>query len=275
MRSPGGARQFGIYAALLAAAALAMTPLFWLVASVFKNPEDFFHYLFFPPANRLTLQNFVHLFTAEPFVRYMANSLFVTGTVVLLQVFLSSLGGFALAKYEFVGKRAVTLLMLAMLTLPSQMMIGPTYELVYRMGLIDQYAGLIVPSMVNVFGIFLFRQAISAVPDELYDAGRIDGASELRLYWEVTLPVIRPMIGAFCLISFMGQWNSFLWPQLIFSSQEHFTLPIAINQMQGVYRTEYGRIMSATLLSILPVTALFLLLQKEFISGLTSGAVKG
>jgi ABC-type glycerol-3-phosphate transport system permease component len=275
MRAPKPHFRAAIYAGLAIATAVSLTPLAWLVAAVFKTPEDFFHYLFLPPIRALTFHNFVQLFTDHPFARYMANSLFLTGASVLLQVFLASLGGFALAKYEFRGKRLVTLLMLGMLTLPTQIMIAPTYELIYRMGLVDTYAGLILPAMVSVFGMFLFRQAISAVPDELYDAGRIDGAGEFRLYWDVTLPVVRPMIGAFCLISFMGQWNGFIWPQLIFQSREHFTLPMALNQMQGTYRTEYGLIMAGTILSILPVTALFLLLQKEFISGLTSGAVKG
>jgi len=273
--TPGIWIRVGIYAALLAATAIGLMPLLWLIAAVSKNSEDFFHYLFFPPVDRMTLHNFVQLFREQPFARYLANSLFLTGAQVLLQVFFASLGGFALAKYDFKGKRAITLAMLGLMTIPGQVMLAPTYELIYKMGLIDTYAGLIVPGMVSVFGMFLFRQAIGAVPDELLDAGRIDGASEFGLYWSITLPVIRPMIGAFCLIAFMGQWNSYIWPQLIFQSQQHFTLPIAISQMQGLYRTEYGLIMAGTLLSIVPVTALFLLLQKEFISGLTSGAVKG
>jgi len=264
-----------IYVALLAATAIGLMPLFWLIAAVFKDSEDFFHYLFFPPIDRMTLHNFVQLFRDQPFARYLANSLFLTGAQVLVQVFFASLGGFALAKYDFKGKRLITLAMLGLMTIPGQVMLAPTYELIYKMGLIDTYAGLILPGMVSVFGMFLFRQAIGGVPDELLDAGRIDGASEFGLYWNITLPVIRPMIGAFCLISFMGQWNSYIWPQLIFQTQRHFTLPLAISQMQGLYRTEYGLIMTGTLLSIVPVTVLFLILQKEFISGLTSGAVKG
>jgi ABC-type glycerol-3-phosphate transport system permease component len=275
MKAPSVLARVAIYLSLLAATAIGLMPLFWLVAAVFKNSEDFFHYAFFPPTNRITLDNFVRLFREQPFARYLANSLFLTGTSVMIQVFLASLGGFALAKYDFRGKRLVTLTMLGLMTIPAQVMLAPTYELIYKMGLIDTYPGLIVPGMVSVFGMFLFRQAIGGVPDELLDAGRIDGASEFGLYWNITLPVIRPMIGAFCLISFMGQWNSYIWPQLIFQSQQHFTLPIAISQMQGLYRTEYGLIMAGTLLSILPVAVLFLILQKEFISGLTSGAVKG
>lgn len=113
------------------------------------------------------------------------------------------------------------------------------------------------------------------IPDDLLDAGRIDGCSEFRLYWEITLPVSRPMVGAFTLIAFMGSWNSFLWPQIIPHSQHRFTLPIALNHMVGIYEQEYGSLMAGTFLSILPVVVLFFLLQREFLAGLTAGAVKG
>ena len=123
--------------------------------------------------------------------------------------------------------------------------------------------------------MFLFRQSLLDLPDDLLQAARIDGCSELRLYWSVVLPVTRPMIGAFCLISFMGSWNSFLWPQIILQTQERFTLTIGLNQMVGLYSQEYGALMAGTLLAVMPVMALFFLLQREFISGLTAGAVKG
>jgi len=152
---------------------------------------------------------------------------------------------------------------------------APLYEQIYRLGLIDTYAGLIIPGAVNVFGIFLFRQAILQVPDELLHAARIDGCSEFRIYWDVVMPISRPMIGAFCLISFMGSWNSFLWPQIILHSKERFTLPIGLNQLVGPQQSQYGALMAGTFLSILPIIVLFLLLQKEFVAGLTSGAVKG
>ena len=153
-----------IYVSLLAATAIGSMPLFWLIAAVFKDSEDFFHYLFFPPLGQMTLHNFVQLFREQPFARYLANSLFLTGTAVLVQVFFASLGGFALAKYDFKGKRLITLAMLGLMTIPGQVMLAPTYELIYKMGLIDTYAGLILPGMVSVFGMFLFRQAIARRP---------------------------------------------------------------------------------------------------------------
>jgi ABC-type glycerol-3-phosphate transport system permease component len=193
----------------------------------------------------------------------------------MVQLFFSSLGGFALAKYEFKGKRIIMIVMLATMMIPAQVMLAPLYELITRMRLADTYLGLIVPGAVSVFGMFLFRQSMLQIPDELLQAGRIDGCSEFGLFWRIAMPISRPMIGAFCLVAFMGTWNSFLWPQIILHSNHLFTLPIALNQLVGLQRQDYGVLMAGTLLSILPVAVLFLILQKEFLAGLTAGAVKG
>jgi ABC-type glycerol-3-phosphate transport system permease component len=264
-----------VYLALLVMAGLTLTPLVWLLAAAFKGPEDLFHYMFFPPPGQLTLFNFQALFKTMPFGRYLINSIFISSTTVTIQLFFSSLAGFALAKYEFRGKNLFMALMLGTLMIPTQVTMAPLYELIYRLGLMDSYAGLIVPQATSVFGIFLFRQYFLQIPDEMLHAARVDGCSEFRLYWDVVMPVSRPMIGAFCLISFMATWNSFLWPQIILHNSDRFTLPIALNQLVGLYQQQYGTLMAGTLLSILPVTVLFLLLQKEFIAGLTTGAVKG
>ena len=272
-----------LYAALAVAGALTLVPLVWLVACSVKGGEDFFRYTFFPPLSRLSLVNFLGdeargvegLFDQMPFLRLMMNSLFVTGTTVMVQLFFSSLGGWALAKYEFRGKRLIMIVMLATMMIPAQVLLAPLYELICRMKFADTYLGLIVPGAVSVFGMFLFRQSMLQIPDELLQAGRIDGCSEFGLYWRIAIPISRPMIGAFCLIAFMGTWNSFLWPQIILQSRQLFTLPIALNQLVGLQRQDYGVLMAGTLLSILPVAVLFLILQREFLSGLTAGAVKG
>ncbi len=268
-------RTLLVYIALSPALLLTLVPLVWLIASAFKNKDDFFKYTFFPPLSRLTWDNFGRLFAELPFPRLLANSMFIACTTVLIQLFFSSLAGFALAKYQFRGKAAVMLLMLATMMIPGAVMMAPLYELIYNFGLMDSYAGLIVPGIVSVFGVFLFRQSMLSIPDELLQAARIDGCSEFGLWWNVAMPTSRPMIGAFCLIAFMGTWNSFLWPQIILHDSNKFTLPIGLNQMVGLYQQDYGVLMAGTLLSILPVVLLFLLLQREFISGLTAGAVKG
>ena len=264
-----------LYVALAAAAVVLPTPLVWLVAACLKRPDELFSYLFFPPKSHFSVQNFFDLFAEIDFLRFLMNSFFITCVTVTIQLFFSSLGGFALAKYEFRAKKPVMILMLATMMIPGQVMLAPLYELIYKMGFMDSYLGLIIPGCVSVFGMFLFRQSMLQIPDDLLEAGRIDGCSEFRLYWNVALPVSRPMIGAFCLISFMATWNSFLWPQIVLHSKERFTLPIALTQTVGLYSQQYGVLMAGTVLSILPVVILFFILQKEFISGLTAGAVKG
>ena len=274
-RIPYGAagRLIG-YALLSTAACIVLAPLLWLVCAAFKGPNDLFHYTFASP--NPTLANFKYLLDLDPpFYTYVINSLFVSTAIVLLQLFFSSLAGFALAKYDFHGKRLLMIVMLATMMIPGQVLLAPMYRLLYWMGLIDTYWALTLPAAVSVFGIILFRQSMIQLPEDLLDAGRIDGCSEFRLYWEIALPVSRPMVGAFTLIAFMGSWNSFLWPQIVLHTSERFTLPIALNQMVGLYSQEYGSLMAGTLLSILPVIVLFLLLQKEFLAGLTAGAVKG
>lgn len=262
-----------LYVLLIFTACIALMPLLWLLLASLKGKDDLFHYTFFAP--RYTIGNFTDLFTTVPFFRYVMNSVFISCATVIVQLFFSSLAGFALAKYEFKGKNAMMLLMLATMMIPFQVVMAPLYELTYRLGLVDSYPGLIIPGAVSVFGIFLFRQSILQVPDELLNAARIDGCSEFRIYWDIVMPISLPMIGAFCLINFMGAWNNFLWPQVILHHDHNFTLPIALNALVTTYTQQYGMLMAGTLLSILPVIGLFMLLQKEFVAGLTAGAVKG
>ena len=263
------------YMALSAVTLVMLTPLAWLVCATFKRREDFFAYDFLPPLDRLSLDNFRNLFEQIPYMGFLVNSLFVSTATVVVQLMLSSLGGFALAKYRFRGKRVVVLLMLGLLVVPSEVMLAPLYEMLYHLGLLDSFRGLIAPHAVSVFGMFLFAQSMRQVPDELLSAGRVDGCGELGLYWRIVMPVSRPMIGAFCLIAFMNSWNSFLWPLIVLQSQDNFTLPLGLSQMVGVYREDYGALMAGTLLSVLPVAVLFFALQKEFVAGLMSGALKG
>ncbi|MCX6382448.1 MAG: carbohydrate ABC transporter permease [Armatimonadetes bacterium] len=245
-KSPWARLGRGIsYFVLLFGAILTLVPLVWLVASTTKSKDDLFHYTFFAP--HFTLENYTSLFAKMPFLNYLMNR----------------------------GKKAIVVIMLSTMLIPGQVLMAPLYELINLLGMMDSWRGIIVPGAVSVFGIFLFRQSILQLPNELMHAGRIDGCTEFRLYWDIVMPVSRPMIGAFCLISFMGAWNSFLWPQIILHNRSLYTLPIALNQLRDLYNNQYGTLMAGTLLSILPVVILFLVLQKEFVAGLTAGAVKG
>jgi ABC-type glycerol-3-phosphate transport system permease component len=268
-----------LHVVLVVLAAMSLTPFLWLICATLKGRNEFWAYTFLPwnKPELWTLSNYAWLFRQYPFAAWMFNSLFITTAHTVLVVTLSSLGGFALAKYEFRGKKPLMLLMLATMMLPSQVLLASSYELMYHFGWLDSYAAILIPGAVSVFGMFLFMQAMKGVPDELLQAGRVDGCSELRLWWEVALPIVRPMIGAYTLLSFMGTWNSYLWPQIVLLSQEKYTLPIGLANMIGLPQdhTPYGVLMSGTLLSILPVMILFFILQRDFIAGLATGAVKG
>ncbi|TVR12838.1 MAG: carbohydrate ABC transporter permease [Planctomycetota bacterium] len=264
-----------LWLTLVAIALIFLAPLLYLLAASVKQTEDFHSYAFFPPIDRITLANFASLFGQMDFLRFLLNSFFVTCATVVLQLFMATLAGYALACYHFRGQKIIIIAMLVSMMIPAPVLLAPLYELLFHMRLIDTHMGLIVPGLVNVLGIFLFRQSMMGIPRDLIQAARVDGASEFGIYWHVALPVVRPMIGAFTLIAFMGTWNSFLWPQVVLQSTDLFTLPIALNQLVGLYHDDYGALMAGTLLAVLPVIALFFMLQREFISGLTEGAVKG
>ena len=265
---------------LVIAAAISLSPFVWLICACFKSGGDLFNFTFLPFSKHgilfthLTLSNFTRLFQENQFGRWMLNSIFLSCAQTAMAVTLASLGGFALAKYRFRGRKIIMAMMLGTMLLPAQVLMPSSYELMYKFGWIDSYLAILVPGSVNVFGLFLFRQAMLGVPDELLEAGRIDGCGEFRIYLTLAMPLVRPMTGAFCLISFLGAWNSFLGPNVFLQSQHHLTLPVVLNQYIGEYRQDYGIFLAGTLLAIVPPAVLFLALQREFISGLTSGAVK-
>jgi ABC-type glycerol-3-phosphate transport system permease component len=268
-----------VHFALLVAAMVSLTPFLWLLCATFKNGDDLFAYTFLPWSHlgTLTTENYTLLFQKEAFGRWLVNSLFLSSAQTAIVVTLSSLGGFALAKYEFRGKRVLMAIMLVTMLLPAQVLLPSAYELINALGWMNTYFAIIAPGAVSVFGMLLFRQAMQGVPDELIQAGRVDGCSELRLWWEIALPVVRPMIGAFTLMNFLANWNSFIWPQIVLQDEARYTLPMGLANMTSLpeYQTSYGMLMVGTLIGVLPVAVLFFALQRDFIAGLTSGAVKG
>jgi ABC-type glycerol-3-phosphate transport system permease component len=278
---PSGRRVVAVlvlHIAVIAAAVVCFLPFIWLFCAAFKRGDDLFSSAFLPPnLHKLTLSNFRDLFNHESFGWWLINSIFLASTTTVMVVALSSLGGFVLAKYEFRGRGALMLLMLFTMMIPTQVLLPGTYELIWHLGWVNSYAAILLPGAVSVFGVFLFRQAMAGVPDELLHAARVDGCSEFRLWWDIALPVVRPMIGAFTLLSFIGNWNSFLWPQIVLQDDAKYTLPIGLANLisQPGSTAGYGPLMAGTLLSLIPVTALFFFLQKDFIAGLSSGALKG
>lgn len=273
-----------VYTLLIIASVVTLVPFVWMTCAAFKTNADFFSSTFLPRGDgflgiawdRLTFVNFKRLFTELSLGNALANSFFLSSVSAIAGTLCAAAGGYALAKFRFAGRGLILNLVLAALVIPGPLLMAPGYQLIYKLGLLDSYAGLLLPGIAPAFGIFLFRQAtMNAIPHELLESARIDGAGELRIFFTLVLPLLRPMIGAFLMITFLGTWNNFIGPQIILQSPELFPLSVAINQLRGLYGADYGMIMSGTLVSIAPVLCLFLLLQKEFIAGLTSGAVKG
>lgn len=275
---------FLLHALIVFFAALTLVPFAYMLCGALKSRADFAATLFLPAGDgllgigwdRLTLGNFVRLFTELGLPRALHNSLLLASVSSIFTVLFCAMGGYALAKHEFRGRGLVLGIVLAALIIPGPLLIAPSFQLLYRLDLLDTYTGLLLPGLAPAFGVFLFRQSmINSVPNELLEAARMDGAGEFRIFFELVLPLIRPMLGAFLMISFMGTWNNFIGPQIVLQSPELHPLSVTLNNLQGIYGADYGVIMAGTLVSIAPVMLLFLLLQKEFISGLTSGAVKG
>ena len=289
---------------LCAAAFLTLTPFVWLICCAFKSKDVLMVYTFLPDWNHLakippdnheeivhwfgeygtlTLENFRRLLTDQfltphgpvYFWEYIVNSLFLACGITSINIFLSSMAGYALAKYRFKGRNIIVFLMLGSMMFPAMLFLAPLYEMISRFGWMDSYLALFVPGAITVFGIFLFRQAMVGVPKSLLESARVDGASEFRIYWEITLPLVRPVTAAYCLITFLGTWNAFLQPQLFIQSQSKLPLPVVLNQYIGMYVQDYGIFLAGTLLAIIPPAILFFVLQKEFVAGLTSGATKG
>jgi multiple sugar transport system permease protein len=284
-RRPRIAGRYTRFVVLLFCAAAFLAPFAWIACAAFKDRSVLLEYSFLPPlagwAKTINLGSFRKLFEPRTslsgtivFWQYLLNSLFLSSAATVIQLFFCSLGGYALAKFRFTGRRNLMLFMAGSMMLPSMLFLAPTYDMLVHIGWIDSYAALLVPGAANAFGIFLFRQAMLGVPDSLIEAARVDGAGEFHIYSRVVMPLVKPMTAAFCLIAFMTQWNTFLGPQIYIQSDYKLTVPVILSQYVSQFQEEYGMFLAGTFLSIVPIAVLFLTLQKEFISELTPGPQK-
>lgn len=272
------------YAVVVPACVLIAAPLVWLLVASLKTSEDFFSSLLLPAGDglfgvawdRLTLSNFTSLFARAGFGRALLSSVLLASVTATLATLVCAAAGYALARLHFAGKRAVTWLVLGCMVLPAPLLLAPGFLTLYQLSLLDTYAGLILPALAPAFGVYLFRQAsIASIPPELLEAARIDGMGEVRIFLRVGLPLLRPMVAAFMLITFLGMWNNFIQPQVVLQSADKLPLAVMISQLKDTYSQDYGLMMAGTIASIVPVALLFLFMQRDFVAGLTSGAVKG
>ena len=264
-----------LYVVLTVLALLTAYPFWWMLiaatrrsATILTTPPPFWF-------GDALLKNYTDLMKAIPFWRAGFNSLLVAAISTVLVLFFCSLAGFGFAKYDFKGKNALFAIMLATLMIPEVLGVIPSYMLMRWLGWLNTYLPLIVPGAAPAFGIFWMRQYITgAVPREMLDAARLDGAREFRIYWTIVLPVIRPALATLAIITFLGKWNDFFWPLLILKDQSKYTLPVALASLQNLSGQELGVQLLGSTIAIVPILLLFLLAARQFMAGLTAGAVK-
>ncbi len=270
-----------LYLCLAAATLVALFPLFWMVSSALR-PEG--QILAYPPRwlpATWTLENFAYILGRFAFARWWVNSIVVAGVSTALVLLLDSLAAYAFARLHFAGQRVLYIVVLSMLLVPIQVTIIPLYMLFAQVHLLDSLPAVLLPTTANVTGVFLLTQFFRNLPGELLDAARIDGASDLRIWWHIVLPVSRPVLSSVAIITVVSSWNSFLWPLLVAYSDASRTLPVGIAQFfggeSGVSGSapQFGPAMAAACLATAPVIVAFLVLQRSFVRGVALSGLKG
>ncbi|MBM7829920.1 lactose/L-arabinose transport system permease protein [Agromyces cerinus] len=267
-------RSLVLTTVIAAGSVVMILPFYWLlIATTYPSSE-----IFASPPNLLPgpafFDNLSGLLTETLFGRAIGNSVLIASVYTVLGLVVCTAAGYAFAKFEFRGRGVLFGAVLVTLALPSQVTLVPLFQIMVTLGWLDTYQALILPSLAMPFGIFLMRQTMLAVPDELLQAARVDGAGEFRVFSRIVLPTVRPAIAALAIFLFLGQWNEFVYPLVVLRTPESFTIPVSLASLQGIGTTDYGQLMTGTLLSVLPILVLFLFLQRHFVAGILAGAVK-
>jgi multiple sugar transport system permease protein len=269
-----GAR-IALYAVLIAGLLVVVGPFVWMLLSSIK-PEGEIRRV--PPTwlpETFTLENYQQLFTRMDFPRFFANSVIVAVAITLGNLVFCSMLGYALAKLRFPGRRALFGIVLGMLMVPGMVMFVPQFVLVSNLGLTNTYPGLIVPFVAGPFGVFLMRQFLLSIPDELVEAARVDGAGELRIFSRIVMPLARPALATLGILTFLSSWNSFLWPLVVATTEDKYTLPVALALFSvGQNRIDFGLMLAGSVVVVAPVLVVFMLLQRHFLRGIATTGLK-
>jgi putative chitobiose transport system permease protein len=265
-----------IYIILGIIAVLMLFPLVWLVSTAFKSPsENIFQ---FPPQfipRQPTFQNFIKVWQTNPFGRYLFNSSFVALLTVSLNLLFCSLAAYPLARLNFKGRDGIFTAIIATIMIPFQIVMIPLYILTVQLELRNSYLGIIFPSIASAFGIFLLRQAFQSVPKELEEAARIDGCSELGIWWNVMIPAVKPALITLAIFVFIGSWSDFLWPLLVLDQPDFYTMPLGVATLAGTFSLDWRLIAAGSVISIAPVLLFFLILQRYIVPTDAGSGVKG
>lgn len=263
------------YVVVVVGAISFLFPFMWMVSTSLKTDQDVFTW---PPRlvpQPVRLQNYVDAWNSAPYARFFFNSAFIALAVTLANLFFSSLAGYAFAKYQFPGKHWIFIALLATMMIPFQVTMIPVFVILSKLHWVDTYWGLIIPFTAGAFGIFLMRQFLSTIPDDLIDAARIDGCSEFRTFLTIVLPLSKPALSALGIFVFMASWNGFIWPFIIVKSTEMKTLPLAVADLaEGLYVMSWPLMMAGACFVVLPAIVVFLLFQKNFVEGITLTGIK-
>jgi putative chitobiose transport system permease protein len=264
------------YIILILVAIITVLPFLWILLTSFKGPND--AVVSIPPQfipTDPTLANYQRVLNQLPVGRFFINSVLVGVATTVLNIGITSLAAYPLAKMQFRGRDAIFYLLLATFIIPAQLTYIPSFVLAVNVfKYYDTLFALVFPSLATVFNIFLLRQAFMSVPNDLIDAARIDGASELRIWWQILLPIIRPTLATVAIFTFVNSWNDFLWPSLMLHTRENMTLPVGLVALQGMFASDFRGVAAGVVMTVVPILIFFIALQKQFVRGLT-GAVKG
>ncbi len=259
---------------IIGVSAVMLLPLVWMVLTSFKPEADI---VTFPPQllpRRVTFQHYIDVWNRIPFARLYLNTIVFAGGVTLISLFLDSMTAYALARLNFPGRNLVFIAILVMLMLPFQVTLIPLYDLLSSLGWTDSLHGLIIPRATNAFGIFFLRQFFLSLPKDLEEAARVDGAGEFRIYRQIILPLSVPALLTLGLFHFMYNWNDLLWPLIVNQDQSEQTLPSGLALFMGQHVVEYGLLMAASVMALLPVVCFFLLIQRRFVEGVAMSGIK-
>lgn len=260
---------------LLGAVFLTAMPFLYMISSSFKPQYEIFTFPVKLLPETVFTENYTKLFTETLFMRWFLNTLIVALGRCSLSILLCLLAGFAFAKYEFPLKRFLFIFILASLTLPFEIILVPLYKMMVGLGWLNTYWVLIVPFAASAFGIFLARQYCLSIPTELMEAARIDGSSELGIFFRIAFPNLKPAIAVMGIIFFNGAWNDFLWPLIVLNDRLMYVINLALPSLRGPYGDQYGLVLAGAVLATLPVIVIFVTMQRYFIEGLMAGALKG
>jgi multiple sugar transport system permease protein len=264
-----------LYIILSLGAIITLAPFLWMVLGSIKTNTEIIQVppTFLPKSP--TVENYINVVTTVPFGRYMLNSVFISGVVTIAVLFTSTLAGYVFAKFNFPAKQMIFTIILATLLIPFQLSVVPLFLITWKLGIYNTYLALIVPELVSAYGIFMMRQFMHEVPNELLDAARIDGASEYRIFFTIVLPLIKPAIATLGIITFSGSWNAFLWPVIAIVNENLKTVQLAMGTFVGWRNSQYGSLMAASTMAVIPILIIFILMQRWILQGISMTGVKG